>query len=417
MNRRAVVRALKKILPDSVFEGLRHNYRRMAKAFVYCVWFPAVYRLSAREPVQDNLVMFIELHDQNKISDNYQLIWEKLSEHGTYDPELFILNKPKGNEISYYKRCAELTARAARARYIFVDDAFQVFGHVPIRRETGIYNVWHACGAFKRFGFGTAELKFGGNRKTQEKYPNYTFCTEFYVSSPEVVSVYAESTGLPAERVIPAGVSRTDIFFRDSFVTGAREKISRLFPQSAGKKIILYAPTFRGRVAEASAPDQLSVPMFHNALSDEYVLVVKHHPFVKDLPEIRQEDRDFAADLTNSMSIEELLCAADICISDYSSVIFEYSLFLKPMVFYAYDQEEYDEWRGFYYDYSEMTPGPVFTTNEDMLDYIQHVDEKFDVQEVIRFRDRFMSSCDGHVTERLIDRIFGEARENKASCG
>ena len=157
------------------------------------------------------------------------------------------------------------------------------------------------------------------------------------------------------------------------------------------------------RVKEAATPDKLDIAAFCKAFGDEYVLMFKHHPFVQQLPAIPGEFSKFAYDATKTLPIEALLCAADICISDYSSLVFEYSLFEKPMLFYAYDLEEYFDWRGFYYDYKELAPGLIAKTNEEMIDYIQHIDERFDRAAVQRFRERFMSACDGHATERILE--------------
>ena len=177
-------------------------------------------------------------------------------------------------------------------------------------------------------------------------------------------------------------------------------------PSSNGKKVILYAPTFRGRVAKAYSPEEMDMDQMFQAFSEEYVLVSKHHPFVKKRPEIPEGMADFARDMTEDMTIEELLMVSDICISDYSSLIFEFSLFERPMIFFAYDLEEYFDWRGFYYDYDEMTPGPICRTTEEMIDYIQNLDTRFDRQQVIDFKEKFMSACDGHATERILDMVL-----------
>ena len=108
------------------------------------------------------------------------------------------------------------------------------------------------------------------------------------------------------------------------------------------------------------------------------------------------------------MTIEDLLCVSDICISDYSSLVFEYSLFERPMLFFAYDLDEYFDWRGFYYDYNELTPGPVCKTNDEMIDYISHLEERFDRQKVIDFKEKFMRSCDGHATDRILHMVFAD---------
>ena len=244
---------------------------------------------------------------------------------------------------------------------------------------------------------------FGDNAATLDKYPNYGNLSYVTVSSPEVVWAYEEAMNLPEGIVIPAGISRTDLFYDKEFVNSRKEKLYEVMPLARDKKVILYAPTFRGHVATAESPDEIDFARFSRELSEEYVLVCKHHPFVKEPPVIPEELSSFAMDVTPYLSIEDLLCCADICISDYSSLVFEYSLFEKPMIFYAYDYDDYCDWRGFYYDYSDFTPGPVVKTEDELLKAIRDVENNFDRQRVIAFKEKFMGSCDGHATERIIE--------------
>ena len=204
------------------------------------------------------------------------------------------------------------------------------------------------------------------------------------------------------EDIVATGISRTDVFYDQAAIAAAYEKIHRLVPASRDKKVILYAPTYRGRVAYAFSPEKMDLELMQKDLGNEYILVFKHHPFVRKRPQVPEKLKDFAIDLTADMAIEELLMVSDICISDYSSLVFEYSLFERPMLFFAYDLEEYFDWRGFYYDYAEMTPGPTCKTTEEMIDYIKNLDTRFDRQKVVDFKNKFMSACDGHATERIL---------------
>ena len=227
------------------------------------------------------------------------------------------------------------------------------------------------------------------------------------VSSPEVVWAYEEAMQLKGVgNVKPVGVSRTDVFFQDDYIHAAKQRILEQIPAAADKKIILYAPTFRGRVASAYGPDHFDYEKLYESLGDEYIILIKHHPLVKRLPEIPLEYRDsFVYDVSHTMEIEDLICASDICISDYSSLIFEYSLFEKPIILFAYDLDVYFDWRGFYYDYFEMAPGPVLISTEEIIDYITHIDTEFDREKMHAFREKFMRSCDGHSTERILDEV------------
>ena len=270
-----------------------------------------------------------------------------------------------------------------------------------------ITQLWHGCGAFKKFGMSTAELIFGGSRRDYEKYPYYKNLDYVTVSSPEVGWAYEEAMSLKpgSGQIQPIGISRTDVFFQKEFLERARQKLLDVIPEAKGKRVLLYAPTFRGNVSEAVAPDTLDLEKMAEELGEGYLLLIKHHPVIRKRPEIPKGAEWFAADVTETMEIEELLCTCDLCISDYSSLIFEYSLFERPLVFFAYDLEEYGDWRGFYYDYEELTPGPVVRTTQEVIRYIRETEKEFDPERIRAFRNKFMSACDGHATDRLIELV------------
>ena len=376
--------------------------RRIRKHYRYKVYFPKVYSSYCTESVQENKVLFLEMRF-TKLSNSFELIYKALEESGEYDLKCSYVqfNFIRGREFT--QRVNEMLKELATAKYVFVDDASLILSSIPLRKETVAINLWHACGAFKKFGRSTAELKFGSSAATLDKYPNYVNLTHVTVSSPEVIWAYEEAMHLPKGIVKATGVSRTDQFYDKKFVESRKQKLYEIMPEAKDKKVILYAPTFRGHVATASSPDRIDFERFCRELGNEYVIVCKHHPFVKNPPIIPEELQHFARDLTKYLSIEDLLCCADICISDYSSLVFEYSLFEKPMIFYAYDYDNYCDWRGFYYDYSEFTPGPVVQTEDELLNSIKNIDTQFDKQKVIDFKEKFMGSCDGHATERIIE--------------
>ena len=388
---------------------MRYTPRDLALQVYYFVTqkiiYPAQYKKNARKPIEKNKVILLEPRFK-ETTDSLLQIKKYLEEEGGYDIREMQIGIERLRLKEQYIRIMAFLKEFATAEYVFTTDSNKTVGGFEKRPETKVVQVWHACGAFKRFGFSTADRVFGGSNFKQKLYPlhrNYDVVT---VSSPEVIWAYEEAMGLEGKDLVKAwGISRTDVFFDEEFIGKAKAKVKQVVPQSAGKKIILYAPTFRGKVLYAESPEEMDLRMMKEKLGDEYVLLMKHHPFVKNRPVIDEECGDFAFDVTDTMEIDELLCVSDICISDYSSLIFEYSLFERPMIFFAYDLNEYFDYRGFYYDYDEMTPGPVVSTTEEIIDYITNIDSRFDPQQVIAFRDKFMSSCDGKVTERIIRNI------------
>jgi CDP-ribitol ribitolphosphotransferase len=297
----------------------------------------------------------------------------------------------------------------ATARFVFICEACMPLACLPLRPETKVIQLWHGCGAFKRFGMSTADKIFGASREEKLRYPAHRNTSLVTVSSPEVAWAYVEAMdlGKTPDIVQPLGVSRTDVYFDQEFLAAQRLLVEEKVPQARGKKVLLYAPTFRGHIAEAEAPDALDIAYLREHLADKYVLLIKHHPFIKKRPAIPAGCEDFAFDVSDALPIETAMVAADVCVSDYSSLVFEYSLLNRPMAFFAYDKADYDDWRGFYYDYDEMTPGPVVTTTEELADWIEHLDESYDLSEVDAFREKFMSACDGHATQRIADAVTG----------
>ena len=193
------------------------------------------------------------------------------------------------------------------------------------------------------------------------------------------------------------------MFFDDEYVKTAVKKVKEAVPAIGERKILLYAPTFRGDVSRAQVPRMPDMEYMRSRLVDRYVVLMKQHPFVKNRPAVPESCRNFLFDVTDSLAIDELICAADMCISDYSSLVFEYALFERPMIFFAYDIDSYDDWRGFYYDYDELTPGPVVKTTEDLVRNIETFEKNFDAAEVKAFAGRFMSACDGKATDRILE--------------
>ncbi len=378
---------------------------KIVKWLVMTVIYPSAYRRAARRPLNPKKVVFVEVRE-SVLTDNYQLLYRALKRRG-FRIRVCFLHYMTQADRAYIRRCVAMLSVIGDAKYVFLDDACEPLCRVKMRPETVVTQVWHACGAFKKWGMSTADLIFGATGKEQLRYGAYKNLDYVTVSSPEVVWAYEEAMNIrPETHIVRAvGVSRTDIFFQRHFQERARARVCDAFPACADKKIILFAPTFRGRTAMAEGVDKLDIRAFKAHFGGEYVLLIKQHPFVKSPPPVPEDCADFARDVTGELAIEDLLCVSDLCITDYSSLIFEYSLFERPMIFFAYDYEEYCDWRGFYYDYNDLTPGPVVRTNEEMIAYIHSLADGFDASRVRAFREKFMSACDGHATERILDLV------------
>ena len=378
-------------------------YEKCLKSLFIKEIYPAVYEKESKKPVEKKAV-FMEKGTALSASLIYMRNYVK--NNTSYEVKEYALQvRAVPNEV-YYENAKHFIKDMATAKAVFICTANDLMGYFSIRPETVYIQLWHGCGAFKKVGLSTIDKKFGKSAASHKEYPlntNYSYVT---IASPELSWIFEESMGIEKDAgiIVPTGISRTDEFFNPVYRKNCYEKIHKIIPATKEKKIILYAPTFRGEVAKAVSPDKLDIGKFYQAFHDEYVLIFKHHQVARTVPEIPEEYRDsFAFDMTRGkgMSINDLMTVADVMITDYSSVVFEYCLFERPMAFFTYDLDDYIDERGLYYDFDEVTPGPLCATNEELIDYISNLDKRFNKQEVIDFKEKFMSACDGHSTERI----------------
>ena len=383
------------------------SFAKEMKSFYIKEVFPRIYKEESQKPVE-NKVVFMERG--MGISPSLLYMRSYIKKNTDYDVKSFSLQIRAVSDQEYFENAKDYIREIATAKAVFICTANELLGYTKLRPETTYIQLWHGCGAFKKVGLSTIDKKFGKSAASHEEYPLNTGYSYVTIASPELSWIFEESMGIDKDSgvIVPTGISRTDEFFDPEYVKNCYRKLYDIIPQAKGKKVILYAPTFRGEVATCVSPDVLDVKKFAENLSDEYILIFKHHQSVKVVPTIPAEyENSFAFDMTRGkgMNINELMTVADICISDYSSLVFEYSLFERPMIFYTFDIEEYIDERGLYYDFDEITPGPMFKENDEIIDYIKHVDERFNKQEVIDFKNKFMCCCDGHSSERILKLI------------
>ncbi len=360
----------------------------------------AAYRLHALLPVDGRKAVFVEMRDSVP-SHDFELMIRELTSRG-FACEFVSLHKGQG--VRYVASCVGMSWHVARARLIFLCDANMPVGCLPVRPQTGVVQLWHACGAFKKFGLSTAEKIFGVGNAEMDRFPHYGNTSLVTVSSPEVVWAYEEAMGLEGTGAVRAlGVSRTDALFDGARLAAWRAQAEAAVPAIAGRRVMLWAPTFRGQVADARAPETLDVAELRERLGDGWVLLVKHHPLVRERPAVPAGCGGFAFDVTDSLPIEAAMAASDACVTDYSSLVFEYSLLGRPMAFLVPDIGEYDDWRGFYYDFDAFAPGPALSTTAELAGWARSLEPGACPPEVAAFRGRFMSACDGRATARIAD--------------
>jgi CDP-glycerol glycerophosphotransferase (TagB/SpsB family) len=297
----------------------------------------------------------------------------------------------------------------ATAALFVVDDYFFPMYVVPRRRGTRFVQVWHACGAFKKFGYSAMDKRFGGSAEYIQAvriHSTYDLCL---VSAARFIAPYMEAFGLPADRfTADLGIPRTDLFFDVPGGDRIRAELRRRYGIPDGRQVVLYAPTFRGElVTVARDPMSVDFAELATAIGDSHVILYRSHPLVRDHARLAADHPGFVIDVSSHPDMNELMLVSDVLITDYSSAIYEFALLGRPMAFFAPDHEEYEHERGFYFDYATGLPGPVFTATAEVAGWLR--EGAYDLDRVRRFAAESFDVADGRSTERFLEQVVRPA--------
>ena len=320
------------------------------------------------------------------------------------DFDLLTMLKPGITERWAFRDRFRLASALARADVILLDDSFPPLNWVELHKDVRIIQLWHASGAFKTVGYSRAG-KPGDLNPFSRTHKNYTAAI---VSSEFDVPFYAEAFGIPEERVVPTGIPRMDRFFDETARAAGVEAARAAFPEIVGRETILFAPTYRGEtIRDASYGfEQLDYAALHAlCVERDAVVIIKMHPFVQQPLAIPEPFRDRLLDGSAAgIDVNDLLFAVDLVITDYSSIVFEYSTLGRPMLFFAYDLDEYVATRDFYVPFESFVPGRIVRTFPELLDAIRR--EDYEGEKVAAFATRHFAHLDGGSTDRVIDELI-----------
>ncbi|RKQ34317.1 CDP-glycerol glycerophosphotransferase family protein [Oceanobacillus halophilus] len=290
----------------------------------------------------------------------------------------------------------------ATATTILVDNYQGFLAVTKFRPNVTCIQLWHAAGAIKRFGLEDPSNDARTEKAMKRFQKVYNHFDYTVVGSEKMATTFHKSFGLEDDRFIRTGIPRSDILFDEQKKQQMYTEINQQFPSINGRKIILYAPTFRNdHLTDYEL--ELEINQMYEKLSDEYVLFIKLHPAVTNA--IDEGYYDFVYDVSDFTEVNSLLLITDVLITDYSSIPFEFALLERPMIFYAYDMEEYKIKSGLIEDYENQMPGPVAFSTMELVQVIQ--DHAFNLDEVKLFAKQWNEYSNGNASLKLARFITG----------
>ena len=375
----------------------------MKKLFysLYALFF----NISRIFPVKQNRIAFVAPHNGGN-GDSLGTLRSYIEKKGGYDIVTISARDLKLDfsgigalASSCLKAAGFFTLKAkalATSKYVFLNDNFMPMASLKFSPEAVVTQLWHAEGAFKKFGLSaplTSEVA-AREKKCSEKL-TYIVC-----SSKNVVPLYAEAFGVEQSKILPLGAPRIDSLLAEKNATALREEFDKKHPECKGKKLVLYAPTFRDSPeANKKLLDNIVMAAFNRELGDEYSLLVKLHPQIN-----AGVTAEGTVDVTQSHDIGDLTLICDMLITDYSSACMDFALLSKPCVFFAFDLEEYEKERSFYFDYESYVPGAVTRDFSEVIEVIKN--PRADEEKLRRFREFNFDYADCENCRRIYNYII-----------
>jgi CDP-ribitol ribitolphosphotransferase len=298
-------------------------------------------------------------------------------------------------KLRYLVRMIRGTYHVRTAGLVIVDNAWLPVHVAPHRAGTTVVQVWHATGALKRFGVDTAQPLDEPERTFLHRYYDWVITAGEASRAP-----WSAALRTPLERVLPLGSARTDDLLDPGRLAAARARTLAAYPALAGRRVVLYAPTFRGRGVAKTDGAVLDPIRLRALLPPSDVLILKSHP---NLDPTLMPTAGYDVVASPADDLNDLLALADVLVTDYSSSVFEFALLRRPIVLVAPDLEAYERDPGLYLDLRTDVVGTLVRDTDAAAAAITGArvdDDAYDA-----FIARNLGGCDGHAAARIVERF------------
>lgn len=351
-----------------------------------------------------NLVLFISYGGQ-KYDDSPRVVYEYLQKHpisheykyvwAFIEPEKFpqVENRIKVDTVGYYM----IALRAG----IWITNSSASRGLNFKKAQTKNYLFQHGMCGIKKLGADIQDTRKAFIIRFKEQFD------AIFIEGKKEIPILVRAWGVSPEVFRTTGLPRND-----DLASVTPDEICAIKARlgiPAGKKVILYAPTFRESNRADDGRNALGIPLdfakWEAALGREYVmLVTAHYEVAKLLDELPHND--FVINAFKYPVLNDLIKVSDILISDYSSIVFDYAIMERPIFCYGYDYDIYAVERGLYTDLEQLFSKGVLRTEDALLSAIIHMD--YDAECVYtkeNIKEEYMDSY-GEAARKAVDVIF-----------
>lgn len=329
------------------------------------------YSFYKRRKTEDKIA-FISRQSETPSTDFRYLINEIKTNYPQYKVTVLCKMIPSsfGGKIKYLGEMFRQMKAFATSKVVVLDGYCVLASMLRHKKDLKIIQIWHALGAFKKFGRSVLDKEGGKSSKTAKAFKMHKNYSLIAASGDACVPFFSEAFGQPESRFIPIGIPRMDYLTDKEENARVRGNILLKYPQlDNGRKNILYAPTFRDTDEDRAALAAATKELVNKANYSDFNLIVKHHVVDSNKEQIYTDSRMNMAEGENFTAMD-FMCVADYVVTDYSSVIYEALLKDLPIYIYCFDSDKYIDERGFYIDFWTDLPALYSKNAKGICDFI-----------------------------------------------
>lgn len=364
------------------------SVEKLTPFFVHAAQVP--YAILKLLPVQNKVVLISRNNLETCIP--FKMLEEEIHRQHPRT-KVVILNHYMKSRLSHIKDILVEMYHLATSRGCIIDSYVIAVSILKHKKQLTIIQVWHALGAIKQFGYMTLDKPAGNPSsiaKAMNMHGNYTYIA---CASPATVPIYSKTFNAKPSQIKVIGSPRIDYLLDKEVYNDNRKRMLAKYPQLKGKKVILYAPTFRKghRINPQPLIEQLD--------DKKYTLIIKQHR----LDKTKLPANDSIIQIRSELDSLELLAIADYVITDYSAITFEAAMLDKPLYFWNYDYDKYASECGFAINYCKEMPGIISRSAETIMTAIKQ--NKLNAKKIRTFANKWITTTDGNCTKRIVEAL------------
>lgn len=356
-------------------------------------------------PIKRNKIIFYPTN--GKYYCNLKYISQYLEKNCNEIKVIWIVKDNNANKFSCKKNTISFFYHVMTSKIIVFNNGF--INYIPKRKNQIYIETWHGGGAYKKIGAVYKNIK---NKYKRKRVLDAINNIDYIISSCNgFEKAFKEDTGVQKSIFLNTGMPRNDIFFYKTKIKEATDKVYERYHIKISKKIVLYAPTFRDHGFKNDLDIKLLINSLTKKFGNEYVLMLRCHPHIINRAFKEYKENDNIINVSLYPDMQELLCAADILITDYSSCMWDFSLMYKPCFIYANDLKDYKIERNFHTPIKEW-PFPVAVNNEELRNNILNFNQDDYIKKVKQHHKLLGSFEKGTATKDVCKLIVNICNSN-----